>query len=105
MIVNKFSVRIYMKSFDFLILNKLCSKLIELFKNLNISFLGPIYLPTRKKFFNILRSPHVNKDSRDQLEIFFYKRFIDLIYINKVIFMSIKDLYFYYNIDFNFIFL
>lgn len=102
---KKIFVRIYMKSLDFLILNKLCFNIIKLFKDLNIYFKGPVYLPTKRKFFNILRSPHVNKDSRDQLEIFFYKRFIDFICLNKIILISVKDLYIYYNIDFNFLFL
>lgn len=103
--MSKFDVRIYMKSLDFLILNKLSFNLIKFLRDLNIYFKGPVYLPTKRKFFNILRSPHVNKDSRDQLEIFFYKRFIDFICTDKSILISIKNLYIYYNLDFNFIFL
>lgn len=104
MIIN-FNIRVFLNSFDFSVLNRLSSRLVGLAWEFNLKFIGPVYLPTKRKFFNILRSPHVNKDSRDQLEIFFHKRFIDFIFINDNILSLIKDSYDYYNIDFNFIFL
>ena len=44
-----------------------------------MSFYGPIPLPTEKNIFTILRSPHVNKDSREQFEMRTHKRLIDII--------------------------
>ena len=40
---------------------------------------GPIPLPTEKKIYTILRSPHVNKDSREQFEMRTHKRLIDIL--------------------------
>ena len=39
---------------------------------------GPIPLPTKKKIFTVLKSPHVNKKSREQFQLFSYKRLLDI---------------------------
>ncbi len=48
-------------------------------KALDQSAVGPIPLPTEKQIYTILRSPHVNKDSREQFEMRTHKRLIDVL--------------------------
>ncbi|ASS47028.1 30S ribosomal protein S10p (S20e) [Candidatus Nasuia deltocephalinicola] len=99
---NKFNIRFFFVSFDFFILNKICLKIIKISKIFKVNYIGPVYLPTKKKIYNILKSPHVNKDSRDQLQISSFKRFFDFISIENFFLSLIKDVYKDYNFDFNF---
>nr|YP_011006123.1 30S ribosomal protein S10 [Dictyotopsis propagulifera]WAM63127.1 30S ribosomal protein S10 [Dictyotopsis propagulifera] len=73
-------LRIILQSFSCQTLNESCSKIRNslLSKNTNILFAGPISLPTKKRSYCVLRSPHVNKDSREQFEIRRYKKIIDI---------------------------
>jgi small subunit ribosomal protein S10 len=71
-------LRVTLKAFDYKLLNNACKKIFEVFENTESEIMGPIYLPTKTKRFCVLRSPHVNKDSREHFEIKFYKRFIDI---------------------------
>ena len=48
-------------------------------KNRSLPVSGPIPLPTEKNVYTILRSPHVNKDSREQFEMRIHKRLIDIL--------------------------
>ena len=73
-------IRVSLQAFDYKILNDSCKKIIDYISETedikNIS--GPIYMPTRRKLYCVLRSPHVDKDSREQFEIRRYKRIIDI---------------------------
>jgi len=71
-------LRINIKSFDSELLNLSCKKIFDTFKDTNSIVKGPIPLPTKTKRFCVLRSPHVNKDSREHFEIKFYKKIIDI---------------------------
>jgi small subunit ribosomal protein S10 len=71
-------LRITLKAFDSILLNNACQKILSVFENTESNLKGPIYLPTKTKRFCVLRSPHVNKDSREHFEIKFYKRIIDI---------------------------
>lgn len=99
---NYFNVRFFLKSFDYFILNKICLKILDLSKIFNFFCIGPVYLPTKKKIYNILKSPHVNKDSRDQLQISSFKRFFDFFFIEDFFLSLIKDVYDSYSLDFDF---
>nr|YP_011005562.1 30S ribosomal protein S10 [Cutleria multifida]WAM62566.1 30S ribosomal protein S10 [Cutleria multifida] len=76
----KEKIRIILQSFNHLILKESCKKLLDVLASeksiLDIS--GPISLPTKKRSYCVLRSPHVNKDSREQFEIRRYKKIIDI---------------------------
>ncbi len=73
-------IRVSLHSFDSTILDEACKKMLSVIllterkENIN----GPIPLPTRKRIYCVLRSPHVDKDSREQFEIRRYKRIIDI---------------------------
>jgi small subunit ribosomal protein S10 len=54
-------------------------KIVETARKNGASVSGPVPLPTEKKIYTILRSPHVNKDSREQFEMRTHKRLIDIL--------------------------
>jgi small subunit ribosomal protein S10 len=67
-------IRIRLKSFD-----QSAQEIVETAKRTGAQVCGPIPMPTRIERFNVLTSPHVNKDARDQYEIRTYKRLIDIV--------------------------
>ena len=72
-------VRIRLKAYDHKALDQSAAKIVETAKKHGARVSGPIPLPTEKQIFTILRSPHVNKDSREQFEMRTHKRLIDII--------------------------
>ena len=72
-------IRIKLKSYDFNLVDKSADKIVKTVKNTGAVVTGPIPLPTHKKIFTVLRSPHVNKKSREQFEIRTHKRLLDII--------------------------
>ena len=72
-------IRIRLKSYDHRLLDLSAKKIVESVKRTGAKVNGPIPLPTEKEIFTILRSPHVNKDSREQFERRTHKRLIDVI--------------------------
>ncbi len=72
-------VRIRLKAFDHKLLDQSSRKIVETAKKNGASVSGPIPLPTQKSVYTILRSPHVNKDSREQFEMRTHKRLIDIL--------------------------
>ena len=75
----KQKIRIRLKAFDHKILDQSAQKIVETAKKTGANVSGPIPLPTEKNIFTILRSPHVNKDSREQFEMRTHKRLIDIL--------------------------
>lgn len=71
-------IRIKLKAFDYRILDKAVKDIVSTAKRTGAEVVGPIPLPTRIEKFTVLRSPHVNKDARDQFEIRTHKRLIDI---------------------------
>ena len=61
-------IRIRLKSYDHRLLDQSAKKIVDTAKKTGATVSGPIPLPTEKEIFTILRSPHVNKDSREQFE-------------------------------------
>jgi ribosomal protein S10 len=73
------TIRIYLKAFDYRLIDISAKEIVETAKRTGAQVKGPIPLPTRKERFNILTSPHVNKDARDQYELRTYKRLMDIV--------------------------
>ena len=67
-------IQIKLKSYDHTLVDKSAAKIVKIVKSSGAVVDGPIPLPTRKTFFTVLRSPHVNKKSREQFKLFFHKR-------------------------------
>jgi len=72
-------VRIRLKAFDHKLLDQSSQKIVNTAKKNGANVSGPIPLPTEKNIYTILRSPHVNKDSREQFEMRTHKRLIDIL--------------------------
>jgi len=72
-------IRIRLKAFDFFFKQKTAYEIVDTAKRTGAIVKGPVPLPTRMKRFDILRSPHVNKSSRDQFEIRTHQRLMDIV--------------------------
>ncbi|MFO7969013.1 MAG: 30S ribosomal protein S10 [Bacillota bacterium] len=72
-------IRIRLKSYDHRLLDQSSKRIVDTAKKTGAKVSGPIPLPTEKEIFTVLRSPHVNKDSREQFERRTHKRLIDII--------------------------
>ena len=77
-ITENTKIRIILKAYNHKLLNNSCSNIIETATRTNAISVGPIPLPTRRKIYCVLRSPHVDKDSREHFELKTYKRIIDI---------------------------
>jgi small subunit ribosomal protein S10 len=71
-------IRIKLKSFDHNLVDKSAEKIVKAVKATGAVVSGPIPLPTEKEIFTVLRSPHVNKKSREQFQLCTYKRLVDI---------------------------
>ena len=71
-------VRIKLKSYDYNLVDKSADKILKTVKSTGAVITGPIPLPTHKKIFTVLRSPHVNKESREQFQLSNHKRLMDI---------------------------
>lgn len=71
-------IRIKLKSFDHSLVDKSCERIVKAVKSTGAVVSGPIPLPTEMERFTVLRSPHVNKKSREQFQLCTYKRLIDI---------------------------
>jgi len=72
-------IRIRLKTFDYRLADQSALEIVETAKRTGAVVRGPVPLPTRIQRFDILRSPHVNKTSRDQFEIRTHVRLIDIV--------------------------
>ena len=72
-------IRIRLKAFDHRILDQSAEKIVETAKRTGAVVSGPIPLPTEKSIYTVLRSVHVDKDSREQFEMRTHKRLIDIL--------------------------
>jgi small subunit ribosomal protein S10 len=71
-------IRIRLKAYDHRILDQATADITEAAKRTGAKVIGPIPLPTRREDYTVLRSPHVDKKSRDQYQIKTHKRLIDI---------------------------
>jgi small subunit ribosomal protein S10 len=72
-------VRIRLKAFDHRLLDQASKDIVSTAKRTGAQVAGPVPLPTRINRFTVLRSPHVDKKSREQFEIRTHKRIIDIL--------------------------
>ncbi|MCD6415186.1 MAG: 30S ribosomal protein S10 [Planctomycetes bacterium] len=71
-------IRIRMEAYDHRVLDKSAQKIVETAIRTGARVSGPVLLPTHVERYTVLRSPHVNKTSREQFEIRTHKRLIDI---------------------------
>ena len=72
-------IRIWLKAFDHRVLDQSVSEIVSTAKRTGARVLGPIPLPRRIQRFTVLRSPHIDKKSREQFEIRTHKRLLDIV--------------------------
>ena len=72
-------IRIYLQSYDHKLLDQSAKKIAEVAKKNGSELAGPLPLPTKIKKYTVLRSVHVNKDSREQFEMRVHRRMIELV--------------------------
>ncbi len=76
---TKQRIRIRLKAFDHRILDQSAAQIVETAQNTGARVAGPVPLPTEIQKYTVLRSPFIDKDSREQFEIRTHKRLIDII--------------------------
>jgi|TARA_B110000263_G_scaffold98862_1_gene86427 small subunit ribosomal protein S10 len=72
-------MRIILKSFDHRVLDVSAQQILETAERTGAKVAGPVPMPTTKRMFTVIRSPHVNKDSREYFELRTHKRLIDIL--------------------------
>ncbi len=73
------NIRIRLKAFDHRVLDQSTSEIVNTARRTGAQVRGPIPLPTRIEKYTVLRSPHIDKKSREQFEIRTHKRLLDII--------------------------
>ena len=79
MAIDNQNIRIRLKAFDHRILDSSTGEIVNTAKRTGAQVRGPIPLPTRIEKYCVLRSPHIDKKSREQFEIRIHKRLLDII--------------------------
>ena len=72
------TIRIRLKSFDHRMIDKSAADIVRTAKNTGARISGPVPLPNKRSVYTVLRSPHVDKKSREQFETRIHKRLIDI---------------------------
>ena len=71
-------IRIRLKAYDHVLLDKSTDKIVKTAKNTGAIILGPVPLPVNRSIYTVNRSPHVDKKSREQFQIKIHKRIVDI---------------------------
>ncbi len=72
-------IRIKLKAFDHKLIDQSAEQIVDTAERTGAGVAGPVPLPTHIRKFCVIRSPHIDKDSREQFEIRTYKRLIDVL--------------------------
>jgi small subunit ribosomal protein S10 len=72
-------IRIRLKAYDHRVLDQSAQQIVEAAERTGAEVVGPVPLPTRIEKFTVIRSPFIDKDSREQFEIRTHKRLIDVL--------------------------
>ena len=77
--MKKQRIRLLLRSYDHQLLDKAVKQIVLTVKRTGSQLVGPVPLPNMKRVFTILRSPHIDKKSREQFELTTHKRLLDII--------------------------
>ena len=72
-------IRIRLKAYDNEVIDRSAKKIVETVENSGAKVSGPVPLPNKRNVYCVIRSPHVDKDSREHFEIRIHKRLIDIL--------------------------
>jgi len=77
--MKKQKIRLTLKSYDHQLLDSAVKQIVLTVKRTGSKVLGPVPLPNKRRVFTVLRSPHVDKKSREQFDLVTHKRILDII--------------------------
>ena len=77
--MKKQRIRLTLKSYDHQLLDSAVKQIVLTVKRTGSRILGPVPMPNKKRVFTVLRSPHVNKKSREQFDLVTHKRILDIV--------------------------
>ena len=77
--MKKQKIRLTLKSYDHQLLDKATKQIALTVKRTGSDLMGPVPMPNKRRCFTVLRSPHVNKKSREQFELTTHKRILEIL--------------------------
>jgi len=77
--MKKSKIRLTLKSYDHQLLDKAVKQIVLTAKRTGAQIVGPVPMPNRKNCFTVLRSPHVDKKSREQFDLTTHRRILDIV--------------------------
>jgi small subunit ribosomal protein S10 len=77
--MKKQRIRLKLKSYDHRLLDKAVRQIALTAKRTGAQLMGPVPLPNEQRYFTVLRSPHIDKESREQFELTTHKRVLDIV--------------------------
>lgn len=77
--MTKQRIRLTLKSYDHQLLDKAVKQIVSTVKRTGSQLMGPVPLPNKRRCFTVLRSPHVDKKSREQFELTTHRRILDIV--------------------------
>lgn len=77
--MKKQRIRLKLRSFDHRLLDSAVKQIVLTARRTGAQLMGPVPLPNKRRVFTVLRSPHVDKKSRDQFQITAHKRILDIV--------------------------
>src|SRR4030095_10258924 len=77
--MNKQCIRLTLQAYDHRLLDKAVKQIVGAAKRTGAKLMGPVPLPNKRRCFTVLRSPHIDKKSREQFELTTHKRVLDII--------------------------
>ena len=76
--MKKQRIRLLLKSYDHQLLDKAVKQIVYTVKRTGSQLMGPVPLPNKRRVFTVLRSPHIDKKSREQFELTTHRRILDI---------------------------
>jgi len=77
--MKKQKIRLTLKSYDHQLLDKAVKLIVSTVKRTGSQIMGPVPLPNKQRIVTVLRSPHIDKKSREQFELTTHRRILDIV--------------------------
>ena len=77
--MKKQKIRLTLKSYDHQLLDKAVKQIVSTVKRTGSQLMGPVPMPNKRRCFTVLRSPHIDKKSREQFELTTHRRILDIV--------------------------
>jgi small subunit ribosomal protein S10 len=77
--MKKQRIRLTLKSYDHQLLDKAVKQIVLTVRRTGSQLMGPVPLPNKRRCFTVLRSPHIDKKSREQFELTTHRRILDIL--------------------------